>query len=93
MNCNLERHNIVYKLRSDSTLVTTYEEFVFYEPKIDYLYHYPQTNRAFYLQLTPTVFRQLPEKRGFVELRDVNGIRRRIKVVNFTPPVNMPNLF
>jgi hypothetical protein len=83
MNRSLERFEIVHELPQDSTFIETYNEYTFFEPGIDYSYYYSPTS-GFYLKLAPNIFKHLPEKNGWVDLKDVKGRRRRIKVSTFT---------
>lgn len=83
MNRNLERYEIVHELPQDSYLITEFGTWKFHEPGIDYSYHFSSSAQSVYLQLTPTTFRKVTNTKGYVSLRDVSGVRRRIKLSNF----------
>jgi hypothetical protein len=83
MNRSLEWSDIVQELPCDSILVTEFKDWKFFEPDIDYSYHFSPSIQTFYLQISPTTFKKEIVKNGYVKLRDVSGIRRRIKVSTF----------
>jgi hypothetical protein len=82
MNRSLEKYEIIHELPPDSSLISKFGDWIFYEEGIDYSYHRSPSGDI-YLQLTPTTFKKEVVRNGFVNLRDVKGIRRKIKTSTF----------